>query len=71
MSTFRNVGAKVPGAGLLDWLAAGAGSGGTRISHDRAAAVPQLSTADDDSDCRYRTEREREIELRVLTSNWM
>lgn len=71
MSTFRNVGARFLGAGLLDWLAAGAGYGGTRISQDRTAIVPQLSTADDNSDYRYRTDREREIELRVLMSNWM
>ncbi len=71
MSTFRNVGARLLGAGLLDWLAAGAGSGGTRTSHDRTSAIPQLSTADDNSDCQHRTEREREIELRVLMSNWM
>lgn len=71
MSTLRNVGARFLGAGLLDWLAAGAGSGGARISQDRTSAIPQLPTADDNSDYRYRTEREREIELRVLMSNWM
>ncbi len=71
MSTLRNVGARFLRVGLLDWLAAGAGSGGTRILSDRTAAMPQLPAADDNSDDRYRTEREREIELRVLMSNWM
>lgn len=71
MSTLRNVGARLLGAGLLDWLAAGAESGGARILPDRTAAIPRLPAADDNSDDRYRTAREREIELRILMSNWM
>ena len=71
MSTLRTLAGRLFGAGLVDWLAAGRDSGGTRLSQDRTAAIasPRLA-AEDASELRL-TDREREIELRVLMSNWM
>jgi hypothetical protein len=72
MSVLRDLGSRLLGANLLDWLAAGAGSGGTRTSTSQSAAIapPRLSD-EGETDAWTRTERDREIELRVLLSTWM
>lgn len=71
MSTLRTLANRLFGASLVDWLAAGGGTGGTRFSQDRTAAVaPPRLAAEDASEPRL-TDREREIELRILMSNWM
>jgi hypothetical protein len=72
MSILRALGARLPGSSLLDRLAAGAGTGGTRLSQDRAAVIaPPQPAAEDAAAHWHRTDREREIELRILMSNWM
>lgn len=71
MSTLRTFGTKLLGGSLLDWLASGAGVGGTRSFQHRTDATQSPTSAAGDFDDRYRTEREREIELRILMSNFM
>lgn len=72
MSVLRDLGSKLLGAHLLDWLAAGAGKGGTRVSQSQAAVIapPRLSD-EGETNAWTRAERDREIELRVLLSTWM
>ena len=71
MTLLRDWGSRLLGASVLDWVAAGAGHGGTRFSQERTGVVAPLHREDGDTDHRDRTDREREIELRVLMSNWM
>jgi hypothetical protein len=65
MITLRSIGEWVLVANLIEWLGAGTGRQGTP-----PAASPLPRRLDDDEHVRL-TEREREIELRILMSNWM
>lgn len=65
MTVLRSLGGWVFGASLLEWIGAGPGRRGTPPAH-----VSQPRERDDDEHLRL-TKREREIELRILMSNWM
>lgn len=51
---------------MLQWLGAGAGTGGTPD-----VAGPEVEARGHDEARVCLSEREREIELRILMSNWM
>jgi hypothetical protein len=66
MSALHSFWERVLGASMLQWLGAGAGTGGTP-----GVAGPEVDAHGDDEGPVHLSEREREIELRILMSNWM
>ncbi len=65
LTALRRLGGWVFAGNLIEWIGAGSGRRGAP-----PAAFPPLRERDDDEHSR-RTERKREIELRILMSNWM
>jgi len=66
MSALRSLWERVLETSMLQWLGAGAGTGGTP-----PVASPELRVYGDGEEHARLSEREREIELRILMSNWM
>ena len=59
-------------ATLLGGSTAATGADTARLSQNRtAAAAPTRLAADEANENWHRTDRAREIELRILMSNWM
>jgi hypothetical protein len=58
-------------APFLGGSVAATGADTARLSQDRTVAVPPSPAAEDETERWRRTDRAREIELRILMSNWM
>jgi hypothetical protein len=65
MNALREFWERSLGSGMLQWLGASAARNGLP-----SVAAPDLRAHDNDSHARL-SDREREIELRILMSNWM
>ena len=58
-------------ATLLGGSAVATGADPVRPSQDRTAAIASSRATEDETGRWHRTDRDREIELRILMSNWM